>query len=64
QRRRNIQITVIPNPHMDTPHFEIIRVRTDEMEGYGPSHQHIADAPRPAEQEQVEEKKVHVMPVA
>ncbi|MCB1619098.1 MAG: Rne/Rng family ribonuclease, partial [Thiothrix sp.] len=63
QRRRNIQITVIPNPHMDTPHFEIIRVRTDEMEGYGPSHQHIADAPRP-EQEQVEEKKVHVTPVA
>ncbi|WP_020394528.1 Rne/Rng family ribonuclease [Thiolinea disciformis] len=56
QKRRNIQLIVIPNPHMDTPHFEIERVRSDEMEQLAPSynqldeieHEHENDA-KPAQ---------------
>lgn len=43
QKRRNIEITVIPNPHLDTPHFEIMRVRTDDMETVGASYTQISE---------------------
>ncbi|TXH71469.1 MAG: Rne/Rng family ribonuclease [Thiothrix sp.] len=43
QKRRNIELTVIPNPHMDTPHFEIMRVRTDDMETVGASYTQISE---------------------
>lgn len=43
QKRRNIELTVIPNPHIDTPHFEIMRVRTDDMETVGASYTQITE---------------------
>ncbi len=47
QKRRKIQLTIIPNPHMDTPHFEITRLRTDEMQDMGASYTQIATPPDP-----------------
>lgn len=29
--RQNIQVMIIPNLHMETPHYEVIRVRSDEI---------------------------------
>ncbi|WP_298609461.1 ribonuclease E [uncultured Thiothrix sp.] len=43
QKRRNIELTVIPNPHIDTPHFEITRIRTDDMETVGASYTQISE---------------------
>nr|CAA6811878.1 MAG: Ribonuclease E (EC [uncultured Thiotrichaceae bacterium] len=45
QERRNIELTVIPNPHMDTPHFEITRMRSDEEADLGLSYDQIASPP-------------------
>ena len=66
QKRRNIELTVIPNPHMDTPHFEIMRIRADDMESVGASYTQITEpgtdadpltnslvSPPPAQQEAV-----------
>jgi len=30
EKHHNVNILIIPNPHMDTPQYEVIRVRTDE----------------------------------
>ncbi|MBK8455160.1 MAG: Rne/Rng family ribonuclease [Thiofilum sp.] len=45
QQRRDITLTIVPNPHLDTPHYEIIRIRSDEMESIGPSYEHIQNTP-------------------
>ncbi|MBJ6611373.1 MAG: Rne/Rng family ribonuclease [Candidatus Thiothrix moscowensis] len=47
QKRRNIDLTIIPNPYLETPHYDITRVRSDgmeEMEGQH-SYQHIPEPP-------------------
>ncbi|MGP4844279.1 ribonuclease E [Marinobacter sp. 1Y8] len=31
EARQEVTVLVVPNPHMDTPHFEILRVRDDEV---------------------------------
>lgn len=31
EKRNKTSIVIIPNPHLDTPHFEVTRVRKDEM---------------------------------
>jgi ribonuclease E len=31
QSRHGIEITLVPNPHMETPHFEVIRLRADDI---------------------------------
>ncbi|MBD3669496.1 MAG: ribonuclease E [Gammaproteobacteria bacterium] len=31
EARQGVQVIVIPNPHMETPHYEVIRVREDEI---------------------------------
>ncbi len=56
QKRRNIHLTVVPDPHMDTPHFDILRVRTDEMEGLGASYTHISQ-PNALQEEQEQNDK-------
>ena len=28
----DVRVLIIPNPHMETPHFEVIRLRDDEVE--------------------------------
>jgi ribonuclease E len=30
EKHHNVNILIIPNPHMDTPQYEVLRVRTDE----------------------------------
>jgi len=30
EKHHNVHILIIPNPHMDTPQYEVLRVRTDE----------------------------------
>lgn len=32
QARRRVELTIIPNPYMETPHYEITRVRSDNLE--------------------------------
>ena len=33
QSRHNIKLTVLPNHHLDTPHYEIQRIKNDEVDG-------------------------------
>ena len=46
EQRNNIRLTILPNPSMETPHFEVERIRTqDETEsGKGYSYQIAAEA--------------------
>lgn len=62
QKRRNIEITVIPNPHLDTPHFEIVRVRTDDMETVGASYTQISE-PEETDVDLIAERLVNPAPV-
>ncbi len=32
QARQNVQVVVVPNPNLETPHYEVERVRADAME--------------------------------
>ncbi len=32
QQRRNVELTIIPNPYMETPHYDISRIRNDNLE--------------------------------
>ncbi|MEZ5476394.1 MAG: Rne/Rng family ribonuclease, partial [Thiolinea sp.] len=61
QKRRNIELTIIPNPYMDTPHFEINRIRSDEMKDLGASYNQIAAPPSPVEKssQDAEEQENH-----
>ena len=62
QKRRNIEITVIPNPHLDTPHFEIMRVRTDDMETVGASYTQISE-PEETDVDLIADRLVNPTPV-
>ena len=41
QARHNLQLTVLPNPDLDTPHYEIIRYKEDEREEDALSYKRI-----------------------
>jgi ribonuclease E len=42
QARRKIELVVVPNPYLDTPHYEISRVRSDELDEHDiASYKHI-----------------------
>ena len=41
QARHNLQLTVLPNPELDTPHYEIIRYKEDEREENEMSYKRI-----------------------
>src|SRR5690554_6224970 len=32
EKRHNVSVLVIPNPHLETPHFDVKRLRSDELE--------------------------------
>lgn len=32
QQRRRVDLTIIPNPYMETPHYDITRIRSDNLE--------------------------------
>jgi ribonuclease E len=56
QQRRDITLTIVPNPHMDTPHYDIIRVRSDEVESIGLSYEHIQKLPHTTDDSRAEAK--------
>lgn len=31
EKRNKVQLLIIPNPYLETPHFEVVRIRHDEM---------------------------------
>ncbi len=65
QARRRIDLTVIPNPYLDTPHYEITRVRSDGMEaveGFS-SYQHLPEPP-PLENTSEPEQPKQLLPEA
>lgn len=65
QRRRNIELTIIPNPYMDTPHFEITRMRSDEMAEMGLSYNQIASPPSVTDESATEaDDHTHQVPEA
>ncbi|MFL1406318.1 ribonuclease E [Marinobacter sp. M1N3S26] len=53
EARQKVEILVVPTPHMETPHFEIIRLRDDET-GEKVSSYHVADEYSAREEEQVD----------
>ncbi|MCL4140831.1 UNVERIFIED_CONTAM: hypothetical protein GTU68_066864, partial [Idotea baltica] len=56
ERRHSVKLLLIPNPHMDTPHYEIERVK-DGSEKNEVSH-HLMDKPEPEIPEALKEKPV------
>ncbi|MEB4590187.1 Rne/Rng family ribonuclease [Candidatus Thiothrix sp. Deng01] len=63
QQRRSVDMTIIPNPYLETPHYEITRIRSDNLEEEeGPSYQYIP-AP-PAQEETIQQEALPIqMPV-
>ncbi len=47
EKRQKVRIIVVPNPHMDTPHYEVLRVKSDEAH-QGSSYD-LVDAPSQVE---------------
>jgi ribonuclease E len=41
QARHNLQMTVLPNPELDTPHYEIIRRKEDDLDDSTSSYKQI-----------------------
>ncbi|OQX13045.1 MAG: hypothetical protein BWK73_13220 [Thiothrix lacustris] len=61
QQRRNVDLTIIPNPYMETPHYDISRIRTDNLEDeevITSSYQYIP-APPAAEETVKQEANQH-----
>lgn len=57
QQRRKVEILIIPNPYMDTPHYEITRIRSDNLpedEAAPSSYQYIPAPPSPETNSQQE----------
>ncbi len=50
EQRQNVGIVILPNPHMETPHYEVERVRTQDVEGDAQlaSYQMIGEPETPA----------------
>ncbi|MCB1735402.1 MAG: ribonuclease E [Gammaproteobacteria bacterium] len=47
QHRQRVDITLVPNPHLDTPHYEIIRMRADDENQDTTSYRLITEPPTP-----------------
>ncbi len=47
EKQQKVRIIVVPNPHMDTPHYEVLRVKADEAH-QGSSYD-MVDAPSQVE---------------
>lgn len=45
ERRHRVSIVIIPNPYLETPHYDIKRIRKDEAENYSQKSYTIATAP-------------------
>jgi len=51
EQRNRLHVMVIPNPHMETPHFEVLRLRDDNAlaNSEEPSYLSIPEAPPPVD---------------
>ncbi|MBK6286607.1 MAG: ribonuclease E [Pseudomonadales bacterium] len=51
EQRNKLHVVVIPNPNMETPHYEVIRLRDDStlIHGEETSFELIPEAPQPAD---------------
>ncbi|TNE72291.1 MAG: ribonuclease E [Gammaproteobacteria bacterium] len=58
ERRQEVDVVVVPVPHMETPHFEILRIRQDET-----TPEHISSH-QVAEEYNVREEEVFEAPAA
>lgn len=63
ETRHSIQVVILPNPHLSTPHFEINRFRSqDKDEIARTSYQQIDKIEHDIEAEQIEQSKAPNMP--
>ena len=64
EQRNNIRLTILPNPSMETPHFEVERIRAqDEADkGTGYSYQIAAEASKESPVELMEPSKLPPIP--
>lgn len=56
EKRHDVRLIVVPNQHMDTPHYEVIRVRPNEQSEEA-SYTQITAQPSPVYQPKVNELK-------
>ena len=62
QTRRSIEVAVIPNPYLDTPHYEINRIRSDGLDALEITSYKLI--PEPPAMEEVEEQDTSPKPTA
>lgn len=46
EQRNSVEITLIPNKNLETPHYEVQRIRTDERSADGSSYRLVAEVPQ------------------
>ncbi len=65
EQRSNVRVVVIPAPHLDTPHFEVVRLRENDIEGDAEvSYKIAADAESEDELSKIEATPVAPAPAA
>ncbi len=47
ERRHRVQLIIVPNPHMDTPHFEVQRLRADDKDQQDKASYELASVSEP-----------------
>ena len=64
EQRNNIRLTILPNPSMETPHFDVQRIRAQDETGEGKeySYQLAAEASKEDAVEQMEPSKLPPIP--
>ncbi|EIJ33453.1 Rne/Rng family ribonuclease [Thiothrix nivea] len=63
QQRRNVDLTIIPNPYLETPHYDISRIRSDNLEDVEGHSYHFIPAPPTQEDSIPQEALPTQMPV-
>ena len=64
EKRSNTRVLVIPNPHMDTPHFEVQRLRDDHVGESPATSLEISKEIQPEAQEYLQDKELQKAPKA
>ena len=65
QARRAIELVIVPNPYLDTPHYEISRIRSDELDEHDiASYKHIQRPTVSEDTSQVDPQNGQVAPEA
>ncbi len=53
EARQNVEVVMIPNPDMETPHYEVVRLRDDHLEAGGEESSFEIDVSSPEKEEEV-----------